>query len=210
MGLYSRFILPRLIDLVMRAPAERAERRQMIPRASGSVLEVGFGSGLNLPFYGPDVREIHAVDPSAELWRLGRRRVTQVKCPVRFLQASAEQIPLDDDRFDTVTMTWTLCSIPDPLRALAEVRRVLKPDGRLVFIEHGRSPDPTVRAWQARLTPWWRRIAGGCHLDREVDALLAAAGFHVADLSTGYAVGPKPFSYLFKGVARPGLRAPKP
>ena len=194
----------------MRAPAVAAERRQMIPRASGRVLEVGFGSGLNLPFYGPDVRNIYAVDPSAELWRLGRRRVRQVRCPVRFVRASAERLPFADDFFDTVTMTWTLCSIPDPLRALAEMRRVLKPEGRLVFIEHGRSPDPAVRAWQARLTPWWRRIAGGCHLDREVDALLATAGFQVTDLAMDYAAGPKPFSYLFKGVASERERGRRP
>jgi len=205
-GLYSRYILPRLIDLVMRAPTETAERRQMIPRASGSVLEVGFGSGLNLSFYGRDVREIYGVDPSGELWRLGRRRLEGAKCPVHFVQASAEQIPLEDRRFDTVTMTWTLCSIRDPVRALTEIRRVLKPDGSVIFIEHGRSPDRGVQAWQARLTPWWRRIAGGCHLDRAIDALFATAGFHVDELSTGYAGGPRPFSYLFKGIARPGSR----
>ncbi len=201
MGLYSRYMLPRLIDLAMRAPAPKAERQRLLPQASGKVLEVGFGSGLNLPFYGPTVSTLYAVDPSAELWRLAGQRVSQASFPVPFVQASAEHIPVGASQFDAVVMTWTLCSIPAPLRGLAEIRRVLRPEGSLIFVEHGQSPDPNVRAWQARLTPWWRRIAGGCHLDRQIDALIREAGFEIADLSTGYSSGPRPLSYFFRGIA---------
>jgi ubiquinone/menaquinone biosynthesis C-methylase UbiE len=201
MGFYARHVLPRLIDLAMRSGEQEVERRRLVPLARGRVIEIGFGSGLNLPFYGPDVARLAAVDPSAELWRLARERVRRAAVAVDFTQASAERLPFDAGTFDTAVMTWTLCSIADPEAALREIRRLLAPTGRLLFIEHGRAPDAGVRAWQDRLTPAWKRVAGGCHLDREIDRLLAGAGFHVTRGQQGYGRGPRVFAYLYKGVA---------
>lgn len=201
---YRRRVLPRLIDLVMRHRANAAERAQLVPHARGDVLEIGIGSALNLPHYGAEVRSLTGVDPSVELWRIGRRRRPARGFPVRYVAASAEALPLAAASVDTVVSTWTLCSVPDLTAALAELRRVLRPGGRVVFIEHGRAPEPGVRAWQDRLTPAWRRIAGGCHLNRPIDALLEDAGFRPVALERGYGIGPRPMSYLYKGVAIAG------
>jgi SAM-dependent methyltransferase len=201
-GLYAKYVLPTFIDLAMRGRAASNERAQVVPLASGVVVEVGVGSGLNLPFYPPTVEKLYALDPSPELLRRARCRAARVSFSVEFIEGSAEAIPLDREVADTVMMTWTLCTIPDPATALVELRRVLKRDGRLLFIEHGRAPEPRVRAWQARLTPLWRRIGGGCHLDRPVDGLLAEAGFETERVATGYGKGPRPFAYLYRGVAR--------
>jgi ubiquinone/menaquinone biosynthesis C-methylase UbiE len=186
----------------MRKKIATAERRKFIPLASGTVLEVGVGSGLNLPFYGPKVQKLYALDPSRALWKMARKRVEEAPFPVEFLAASAERIPLEDTSVDTVVTTWTLCTIPDPLQALTDMRRVLKPEGRLIFVEHGHSPDPGVLAWQNRLTPVWKRIGGGCHLNRKIDDLIADAGFDIAQIDRGYSRGPKPMTYLYKGFAR--------
>lgn len=203
MNLYSKYVLPRLIDLVMQEKAKTKERAEIVGLASGLVLEVGSGSGLNAPFFGDDITRVYALDPSLPLWRLGRERLRLARVPVSFVAASGEAVPLDDGAFDTVLMTWTLCSIPDARAALGEIRRVLKPDGRLLFIEHGVAPDPSVRRWQARLNPAWRRLAGGCNLDRPIDALISDAGFHFRRLDRGYGTGPRPFDYLYRGVAEP-------
>jgi ubiquinone/menaquinone biosynthesis C-methylase UbiE len=202
--IYEKYVLPKLIHLAMRQKRATAERRKFIPLASGTVLEIGIGSGLNLPFYGPTVRKLYALDPSLELWKMAHQRVRKAPFPVEFLTSSAEHIPLADMTVDTVVTTWTLCTIPDPIRALTEMKRVLKPEGRLVFVEHGRSPDPGVLAWQNRLTPLWTRIGGGCHLNRHIDDLIADAGFHVTQIERGYSRGPKPMTYLYKGLARRG------
>jgi SAM-dependent methyltransferase len=201
-SLYAKYVLPALIDLAMRGPAARRERIQFVPFASGVVLEVGVGSGLNLPFYPSTVEKLYALDPSPELLRKAWQRASRAGFPVAFIEGSAEAIPLDEGVADTVVMTWTLCTIPDPARAHAEMRRVLKRAGRLLFIEHGRAPEPGVRAWQARLTPLWRRIGGGCHLDRPIDGLLAEGGFELERVVFGYGKGPKPFAYLYRGLAR--------
>lgn len=203
MGLYGSVILPRLIDLAMRTAAIGRERARWIPRATGRVLEVGFGSGLNLPHYGRGVDHIDAVDPSGALWQLGSRRRAQAPVPVDFTPGSAEALPFDDGAFDTAVMTWTLCSIPDPVRAMREIRRVLRPHGRLVFVEHGRAPEPSVQRWQARITPLWKRIAGGCELGRDIPSLVTAGGFELAELETSYGEGPRPFTYLYRGIAAP-------
>jgi len=201
MGFYARRVLPRLIDLAMRNEAITAERRRLVTLARGTVLEVGFGSGLNLPLYGRDVRRLYALDPSEALWRLARRRAPDSAVPLTFIRASAEAIPLAADAVDDIVMTWSLCSIPHPSRALAEMRRVLKPTGRLIFVEHGRAPDARVRLWQDGLTPAWKRVGGGCHLNRPIDRLIAEAGFHLREIERAYGKGPKPFTYLYKGVA---------
>jgi SAM-dependent methyltransferase len=176
--------------------------------ATGTVVEIGAGSGLNLPYYGPQVERLYALDPSAPLLRMAQRAAAREARTVEWLEGQAEAIPLGPGIADTVVTTWTLCSIADPIRALGEVRRVLKPGGRLLFIEHGQAPDPGVRRWQARLTPTWRRVAGGCHLDRPIDGLLLAAGLELETLSTGYGVGPRPFAYLYRGMARPAGEQP--
>jgi ubiquinone/menaquinone biosynthesis C-methylase UbiE len=202
-SLYAKYVLPRLIDLFMRNKVAMAERRKLVPLASGTVLEVGIGSGINLPFYGRAVGALVAVDPSLEIWRLARRRVSRAPIPVEFLQCSAEQIPLGAHTVDTVVTTWTLCTIPDPVRALGEMKRVLKPEGQVIFVEHGRSPDPPVLAWQNRLNPLWNRIGGGCNLNRKIDDLILEAGLRITRMEKGYTRGPRPFTYLYRGLARP-------
>jgi SAM-dependent methyltransferase len=205
MSIYGTYILPFLTDLSMRNTVLSAERARWVPMASGAVLEVGAGSGLNFAHYGSDVRTIYALDPSAELRRMAAPRAQQAGVSIHFLAASAEAVPLPGASIDTVVTTWTLCTIRDPGRALAEMRRVLRGDGRLIFVEHGRAPDPRVAHWQNRLTPAWRRIAGGCHLNRPIDALLDTGGFEVPEMERGYVRGPRVSAYLFRGVAR--LRA---
>jgi ubiquinone/menaquinone biosynthesis C-methylase UbiE len=203
MGLYARCILPGLTHLAMRGTRTARERARIVPRASGAVLELGIGSALNVPYYGPDVESLHGVDPSAALWRLGRARVARAPFPIEFIAGSAERLPLADASIDTAVSTWTLCTIPDPHRALAEVRRVLRPGGRLLFVEHGAAPDARVRAWQDRLTPAWRRLAGNCHLNRPIDRLIEGAGFTIVELDGSYTGPVKVVSYFYRGVARP-------
>ena len=202
MNFYDKYVLPRLLNLSMQTKAAMAERRRFVPLASGTVLEVGIGSGINLPFYGRDVEKLFAVDPSLELWRMARRRANRASFPIEFVKYSAESLPLEDKTFDTVVITWTLCTIPDPIKALGEMKRVLKPEGQLIFIEHGRSPDARVLAWQNRLNPLWNRIAGGCNLNRKMDDLIREAGFGITQLETSYVRGPKPMSYFYRGFAR--------
>ena len=200
---YERCILPLLIDRVMRQRPLEPFRREVVPPARGRVLEVGVGSGPNLPFYGHAVDAVLGLDPSPQLLSMTRRRGSRDGARLRLLQASGAEIPLREASVDTVVLTWTLCSIPDPLAALREMRRVLAPGGALRFVEHGLSPLPRVRSWQRRLTPIWRHLAGGCHLDRKVDDLLREAGFEIAELRTEYAAGPRPFTYMYMGCARP-------
>jgi ubiquinone/menaquinone biosynthesis C-methylase UbiE len=202
MGVYERYLLPHLTNLAMRNQVLARERRRYVPLATGTVLEIGAGSARNLPYYGAAVERLVALEPSHELWRLGRARVGEARFPVEHLPCPAEAIAARDQTFDTVVMTWTLCTIPDPEAALAEMARVLKPGGRLIFVEHGKAPDAGVAAWQNRLNPLWRPIAGGCNMNRAI-ATLIAQRFAVAELETGYAAGPKVLSYLYKGIATP-------
>ncbi len=206
---YERHVLPWIIALAMRSAAVRVERERLVPRAAGVVLEIGVGSGLNLPFYGPAVERVIGVDPSPRLLAMTRRRARRHRRPLRLVQASAERLPLEDAVADTVVSTWTLCSIAAPVAALREMRRVLRPGGAFVFIEHGRAPDAAVRRWQDRITPVWRRVAGGCHVNRDIPALVTAGGFELQELDVGYGRGPRFASYLFRGVARaaPGEQA---
>ncbi|WP_245632547.1 class I SAM-dependent methyltransferase [Edaphobacter aggregans] len=177
-------------------------RAAWIPLARGEVLEIGIGSGLNLPFYSSDVHRVYGVDPSLELQRMARKRAMAEPIEVEFLSQSAdEQLPLSDASFDTVVMTWTLCSIPNAPKALQEIKRVLKANGRLIFLEHGRAPDPGVAAWQERITPLWKPIGGGCHLNRKIDDLIVAAGFRITELKTCYLPGPRLMTYTYQGLA---------
>ena len=198
------FVLPRLINLAMQDKAATARRAVLIPMATGSVLEVGVGSGLNLPFYSPAVSHLHGVDPSAELLAMARRKIGLVPFPVVLTCQSAERLPVDRGSVDTVVATWTLCSIPNPIDALREMKRVLKPGGHLLFVEHGLASDPRVQTWQRRLNPIWRRFAGGCNLDRKIDELIRSAGFEIARLQTDYLPGPRPMTYTYEGSAGHG------
>ena len=201
MGFYERWIVPRLLELAVQNRLLDHYRQRTIETARGLVLEVGVGSGLNLPLYGPAVVRVIGLDPSPELLRLAGKRSADTVVPVSLLRASAEYLPLADAVFDTIVMTWTLCSIPNPMAALTEMRRVLRPGGRLIFVEHGLSPEIRVVRWQRRLTPYWKRISGGCHLDRKMDDLIRAAGFQVDAVETGYMKGPKPWTFMYQGSA---------
>lgn len=201
MNIYERWVLPPLLDLVMRQRQLHKYRRALVPAARGRVLEIGVGSGLNLPLYASAVDTVIGLDPSGRLLGMAQRRAAKTRIPVQLMQGSATEIPLENGSVDTLVMTWTLCSLPDPLAALREMRRVLNPGGALLFVEHGLSPEPGVAQWQHRLTPLWRHLAGGCHLDRKVDDLIRAAGFELADLKTEYAHGPRPMTYMYEGRA---------
>jgi len=203
MSFYARRVLPHIINLAMKNKDLTRLRGAWVPQARGEVLEVGIGSGLNLPFYSSEVARVYGIEPSFALQEMARRRAAVGRTKVEFLSQSAEEVlPLADKSVDTIVMTWTLCSIPDAPRALAQMKRVLKADGRLLFIEHGRSPDAGVVAWQDRLTPVWKKIGGGCHLNRKIDELLTTAGFVIAELKTSYLPGPRPMTYTYQGFAR--------
>jgi ubiquinone/menaquinone biosynthesis C-methylase UbiE len=202
MNIYEDRILPHLLHLSMRHAPLAAYRRRVIPGAEGRVLEIGVGSGLNLPFYNAAVRELVGLDPSAKLLSMAGAAARRTASRIDLLKGSAEAVPLDDGSVDTVVTTWTLCSIPDVVRALAEMRRVLKPTGRVLFVEHGRSPDARVRRWQDRLTPFWQHMSGGCRLNRPIPELLERAGFRIERMEAGYMQGPKPMTFTYEGCAR--------
>jgi len=204
MGFYNDFILPRLCDLAMRNKQLLPFRERVIGAAEGRVLEIGVGSGRNLPFYRPPVRDVLALEPAARLVTMAQGASRASPMPIRFFEASAETIPLDQHSVDTVVTTWTLCSIPQAASALADMRRVLRPSGKLLFVEHGEAPDAGVRRWQNRLTPIWRRCAGGCHLNRPIRSMIEDAGFKIDRIETGYIPGPKPMTFMYEGSARPG------
>ena len=202
MRVYDRYILPHLIDFACGMGAVMKARSQLVPQAQGRVLEIGIGSGLNLSFYDPQrVERVVGVDPSAAMQRLARERAARCQVPVEMIALELGQIQAADASFDDIVCTFTLCTIPDAIAALREMRRVLKPGGRLLFCEHGLAPDLPVVRWQKRLTPLWKPLAGGCHLDRDIPALIGAGGFHIRELSTGYLKGPRPMTHVYRGWA---------
>jgi ubiquinone/menaquinone biosynthesis C-methylase UbiE len=203
MGFYSDIILPRLCDLAMRNKQLVPYRERVIGAAEGRVLEIGVGSGMNLPFYRPPVREVLALEPAPRLMTMARSASRASSMPVTFLEASAEAIPLDKHSVDTIVTTWTLCSIPQAAAALADMRRVMRPGGKLLFVEHGLAPDQGVRRWQEWLTPAWRCISGGCHLNRPIRSMIEGTGFHIDRIETGYMPGPKPMAFMYEGSAPP-------
>ncbi len=202
MSFYNERVLPQIVHLSMRQATFEPYRRRVVARASGRVLEIGVGSGLNLPLYEAATHVI-GLDPSTRLLSMARAAAGELGRSIELLEGSAEAIPLPGHSVDTVVSTWTMCSIPDVTRALGEMRRVLAPGGRLLFAEHGRSPERRVVRWQDRLTPVWKRIGGGCHLNRPIEQLIRDAGFRVEQLETGYMKGPKPMAFMYEGVARP-------
>ncbi len=203
MGFYQDRILPHLVNLAMRNRRLVPYRERVISATQGRVLEIGVGSGLNLPFYQPSVDKIMGLEPAPRLVAMAQLATAQALAPVSLIEGSAEAIPLDDDSVDTVVSTWTLCTIPNVAEALLEMRRVLKPNGRLLFVEHGLAPEPNVRKWQEWLTPASKRFGGGCHLNRPISTLIKDAGFRIERLETGYLAGRNPMAFMYEGVARP-------
>lgn len=198
---YERNVLPWLIDFACGMKSVGKQRMKVIPQAQGRVLEIGIGTGLNLPFYNAGrVSELVGVEPSLRMHRLALKRSRAARLPVEMVGITAEKLPLADAAFDTVVSTYTLCTIPDPVAALREVRRVLRPGGRLLFSEHGRAPDENVRRWQSRIQPFWSPLAGGCQLDRDIPAILKEAGFD-PKVQSMYIPGPRIVSYHYWGEA---------
>jgi ubiquinone/menaquinone biosynthesis C-methylase UbiE len=192
-----------LIHLAMRQNYLLPFRKRVIGAAEGKVLEVGIGSELNFPLYGADVTSVIGLEPSSELRSMADGRSLSTTIPITLLDAAAEAILLDRGTIDIVVTTWTLCTIPDAPRALAEMRRVLRPAGRLLYVEHGRAPEPGVARWQDRLDPLWLRLAGGCHLNRKMDDLIAGNGFRINAMENARLPGPRTHTFLYEGSARP-------
>jgi ubiquinone/menaquinone biosynthesis C-methylase UbiE len=190
MGFYDRHILPRLLNLAMGTEPIGKQRSKVVPRAEGRVLEVGFGAGHNLPFYDKSkVRHLWALEPAQEMRERAAERVAAFPVPFEFLDLPGESIPLENDAADTVLITYTMCTIPDVIAALGQMRRVLKPSGRMIFCEHGEAPDENVRRWQTRLTPPWKVLFGGCHVARPIASMIAENGFRIDDMETAYLPG---------------------
>ena len=201
MGLYQEQILPRFTNIVLGGSEFARVRARVAAGLEGEVLEVGFGSGLNVPHYPPEVKHVQAIDPATAGRKLAAKRVAASPVPIEYAGLDGQALPLGPASVDHVLITWTLCTIPDVESALHEMRRVLRPGGKLHFVEHGRSPDRGVARWQDRLTPLQRRLTGGCHLNRPIDRLVTQAGFSVTRLDNFYMKGPKPMGYIFEGVA---------
>jgi len=204
MGLYEKYILPKVVDLTCSAKPIMYQRKKGVPLAKGRVLEIGIGSGLNLPLYDPiKVEFVWGLDPSAQLRAMAEKRASKVHFKVEFIGLSGEEIPLDSNSADTVLVTHTLCTIPDVLLALDGMRRVLRRGGELIFCEHGLAPDEDVRRWQDRITPnpIWKGLGGGCHVNRPIPSLIKKGGFKINTMETMYIPGWKPVSFIYWGSA---------
>jgi SAM-dependent methyltransferase len=202
MGFYDKHILPKVVHFTCSMKPNMYQRRKVVPMAHGVVLEIGIGSGLNLPYYDPErVTRVLGLDPSPDMTRIAETAAGAVPFDVEFIGLPGEEIPLDTDSVDTVLMTYTLCSIPDAQAALRQMARVLKPGGELVFCEHGAAPDPGVRRWQNRLNPIWSRLGGGCQLNREIPGLIEQGGFRITDMQSAYIPGWRPASFNYWGTA---------
>jgi ubiquinone/menaquinone biosynthesis C-methylase UbiE len=202
MSFYERHVLPALIHCACGARPVARQRKKVVPQARGCVLEVGVGSGLNFPFYDPaKVSKVYGLEPSPEMMQRARRAARSLRFEVEFIGLPGEQIPLEDASVDTVLVTYALCTIPGTAAALRQMRRVLRPGGELIFCEHGAAPEASVRRWQDRLNPLWRRIGGGCNLNRAIPALIEAGGFEIRSLDTMYLPGWRPATFNYWGTA---------
>jgi ubiquinone/menaquinone biosynthesis C-methylase UbiE len=202
MGLYSKYILPKVVHLACSTKPTMRQREKVVPLAKGRILEIGIGSGLNLPYYDVSkVTKLWALDPSPEMTKLAERAARSVHFDVEFIDLPSEEIPLENNSVDTVLITYTLCTIPDPQPALREMARVLRAGGELVFCEHGAAPDSSVRRWQDRLNPIWRRLGGGCHLNRAIPDLIGQGGFRISRVETMYIPGWRPACFNYWGTA---------
>jgi ubiquinone/menaquinone biosynthesis C-methylase UbiE len=204
MGVYSELVLPHLVHLACGLKPITRQREKVVPLAQGRVLEIGVGSGLNLPYYDAGkVSRVIGLDPSPAMTRKAARSARRLRFDVEFINAPAESIPLASESVDTALVTYALCTIPETAPALREIARVLCPGGRLVFCEHGLAPEANVRKWQQRVTPLWKRIGGGCHLDRDIPALIEQGGFRITTIETMYLPGWRPATFNYWGVAEP-------
>jgi SAM-dependent methyltransferase len=202
MGFYAEHVLPRILNKVCAMSTTKPLRQRVCAGLDGQVLELGFGSGLNVPFYPPAVLGVAAIEPSEVAWKLATQRLASSAIPVERAGFDGQSLPLPDDTYDAVLSTWTLCTIPDAQAALREVRRVLKPGGRLHFLEHGLAPDERVQRWQHRLEPLQRRMVGGCHLTRPILDLITHAGFTIVEVDVFYEKGgPKALGADSLGIA---------
>ena len=202
MGFCDNQILPRLINLACGLEPIRAQRQKIVPHAAGRILEVGVGTGLNMAFYNKSkVDVIYGLEPNLKARDLAASRIAGTGLNVDFIGLDGQDIPLGKDAVDTVVLTYTLCTIPDAVKAVTEMRRVLKPGGRLLFCEHGKAPDAGVARWQDRITPTWKRLFGGCHLNRDIPGLLQQGGFHIEQQDTAYVTGPKVAGFTYWGAA---------
>ena len=201
MNLYEKYILPNAIDWACSQKPSTKQRAKVVPLASGNVLEIGIGSGLNLPFYDKNqVKHLTAIDPSIDLWN--KNKVDTKNFSFEFIQAFAEKIPAENNSFDTIVITYTLCSIPDLNTAFDEIRRVLKINGRLIFCEHGKAPDKAVQKWQNIINPVWKRIGGGCNLNRDIPSIIKNNGMKIENLNAQYIPGIKFLSFNYWGTAK--------
>jgi ubiquinone/menaquinone biosynthesis C-methylase UbiE len=200
-GIYNDQVVPRLVNVACGARLNNPQRKRTCAGLQGRVLEIGFGSGLNVPFYPAAVQSVSAVEPADLGWKLAAKRLTNANVPIERAGLDGQALPFADNSFDAALSTWTMCTIPDIATALAEMRRVLVPGGTLHFVEHGLAPDPEVQVWQHRLNPIQKTIAGGCHLDRDIRGLVQTAGFEISDIDEFYGDGPRFVAALSLGVA---------
>ena len=204
MSVYQERVLPHVINLVMNTKQTREIRQRVCAGLKGEVLEIGFGTGHNLPYVPADVTRLVAVEPSERSIRLAHDRITGAGFAVDVVGLDGQRLPLDDDSVDAVLCTWSLCTIPDPIAAVAEARRVLRPGGSFHFVEHGLAPDEGVRRWQNRLNGIQQKLGGGCNLNRDITSIVEAGGMTVTNLDNYYGKGePKPYAYMYEGVAAP-------
>jgi len=202
MGFYDKHLLPRLVHYTCGQNPAMRQREKVVPLASGRVLEIGIGTGLNIPFYDPQkVTHLWGLDPSAEMWAIAQKNAAEHHLDAEFIHSGAESIPLDDNSVDSIVMTYTMCSIPDVAAAMHEIKRTLRPGGKLIFSEHGMAPDKGVLRWQNRLNPLWKKVSGGCNLNRPVTSILEQFGFKSSDIQTMYLPGWKPAAFNYWGTA---------
>ena len=202
MGYYEKYCLPHVLNFACGLDAIEQQRRKVVPLATGRVLEIGMGSALNIPYYDTEsVEFVWGLEPSEHMRKKAQKQLRNAPLEVRWLDFPGEDIPLDDNSVDTVLLTYTLCTIPDWLSALEQMRRVLAPGGKLVFCEHGEAPDKGVQRWQTRIDPLWGKIAGGCHLNRQIPGLIEAGGFAIRTLESAYIPGPRIAGYNYWGTA---------